>query len=553
MHAHRQTICAPRRAAAAASGAAQHPPHHEHAAMTAAPGAASARATVQPAAPRRRDALTAALAGSALLLAPAAAQSPAAPTVTTIQLPEKTAITDVVECDVDGDGLLDLVLATRDDAGERPSAQVHLRAKTGAPFASAPSRPPLPLERDVVAFTFADVLPAPGRECVLLTPERVVAVTLGGDGAPEYTPLGTIQLVWPAQVRGSVLALDDACIDVDGDGADDLLLPEPDGAAVLRRGKDPLRWSLPAWRNPMTNSQNGALNMRGNGSRMELDVNVTDGEDDGARDNGPLAAASFRTPTMRRMDLDGDGAFELVAVRNDKAFVARVRDGALQPSAIALPLPADRLIAFDPAFDVQLADCNGDKKADLLLTTSARRGDEVEVRVDLFLARADGTFGDKQESRLRVQTLAGAPQLVDCDGDGVLDLALRTVKLDGLRALTGDAPTSLETQLSIFRGAGDRFVQPAMLATVLLVAAREGAGQPYLRVLAAPPGGAGSVLLREDDQLQRRPLVADGRKLRLDPPDCVMALPKGARLLAGADAKEVLVRRAHELLHVRMP
>ena len=51
----------------------------------------------------------------------------------------------------------------------------------------------------------------------------------------------------------------------------------------------------------MTNSQNGALNMRGNGSRMELDVNVTDGEDDGARDNGPLAAASFRTPTMRRM------------------------------------------------------------------------------------------------------------------------------------------------------------------------------------------------------------------------------------------------------------
>jgi hypothetical protein len=61
------------------------------------------------------------------------------------------------------------------------------------------------------------------------------------------------------------------------------------------------------------------------------------------------------------------------------------------------------------------------------------------------------------------------------------------------------------------------------------------------------------VLLREDDQLQRRPLVADGRKLRLDPPDCVMALPKGARLLAGADPKEVLVRRAHELLHVRMP
>jgi hypothetical protein len=61
------------------------------------------------------------------------------------------------------------------------------------------------------------------------------------------------------------------------------------------------------------------------------------------------------------------------------------------------------------------------------------------------------------------------------------------------------------------------------------------------------------VLLREDDQLQRRPLVADGRKLRLDPPDCAMPLPKGARLVAGVDPKEVIVRRDNELLHVRMP
>ncbi|MFN7670806.1 MAG: FG-GAP repeat domain-containing protein [Planctomycetota bacterium] len=552
MRALRPPLDAARRPNADARTNAPSAAHRAAAASTPAPADSGARAAA-PAPHHRRAAIAAAFVGSALLLAPLAAQAPAAPTVTTIQLPEKTAITDVMECDVDGDGLLDLVLATRDDAGERPSAQVHLRAKAGAPFAAAPSRPPLPLERDVVAFTFADVLPGPGRECVLLTPERVVAATLGGDGAPEYTPLGSIQLVWPTQVRGAALLLDDACIDLDGDGADDLLLPEPDGAALLRRGKEPLRWSLPAWRNPVTNGQNGALNLRGEGSRLELGMNIRDGEDDGTQDDGPLAAASFRTPTMRRMDLDGDGAFELVAVRNDKAFVARVRDGALQASAIALPLPADRLIAFDPAFDVQLADCNGDKKADLLLTTSARRGDEVEVRIDLFLARADGTFGDKQESRLRVQQLAGAPQLVDCDGDGVLDLALRTVKLDALRGLTGDAPTSIETQLSIFRGAGDRFVQPAMLATVLLVAAREGAGQPYLRVLAAPAGGSASVLLREDDQLQRRPLVTDGRKLRLDPPDCAMPLPKGARLVAGVDPKEVIVRRDNELLHVRMP
>lgn len=524
----------------------------DHAVASATRGADSR--SLRPGTRRQPCALASAASFAALsLFAPLAAQTPATPTVTTIQLPETTTITDVIEQDVDGDGLLDLVLATRDRGERAAGVQVHLRAKAGAPFAAAPSRPPLALDRDVVAFAFADVLPAPGRECVLLTPERAVAATLAADGSPEYTPLGALQLVWPAPARGAAMLLDDACGDLDGDGADDLLLPEPDGAAWLRAGKEPLRWSLPAWRNPATAGQNGAAGFRAEGSRLEAQLTVGDGDAEAARSNGPLARASFRTPTMRRLDLDGDGALEVVAVRNDKAFVARMRDGALQASAIALPLPADRLIAFDPAFDVQFADCNGDKRADLLLTTSARRGDELEVRVDLFLARADGAFGDKQDARLRVQTLAGAPQLVDCDGDGVLDLALRTVKLDALRALNGDAPTSVETQLTIFRGAGDRFVQPAMLATVLQVAAREGAGQPYLRVLAAPRGQAGSVLLREDDQLHRRPLAVDGRKLRLDPPDCAMPLPKGARLLAGTDPKEAFVRRAHELTHVRMP
>ncbi|MFN9755615.1 MAG: hypothetical protein ACK58X_04290, partial [Planctomycetota bacterium] len=174
MRALRPPLDAARRPNADARTNAPSAAHRAAAASTPAPADSGARASA-PAPHHRRAAIAAAFVGSALLLAPLAAQAPAAPTVTTIQLPEKTAITDVMECDVDGDGLLDLVLATRDDAGERPSAQVHLRAKAGAPFAAAPSRPPLPLERDVVAFTFADVLPGPGRECVLLTPERVVA------------------------------------------------------------------------------------------------------------------------------------------------------------------------------------------------------------------------------------------------------------------------------------------------------------------------------------------------------------------------------------------
>jgi hypothetical protein len=514
--------------------------------------AATRRAAAAPIPSACAPAIVAALFATAL-----AAQEPPTPTVTTLQLPETTFVTDAMECDVDGDGRRDLVLAVRDAAEKARAVHVHLRQRDGAPFAAAATTT-LPIERDVVAFAFADVLPTAGRECVLFTAERAVALTLAADGAPQYEPLGAIQLVWPAPSRGLALALDEACIDLDGDGKDDLLAPEPDGAVLLRTGQPALRLSLPPWRNPATAGQTGAASMRGDGSRLvaqfEADAN-DDGDASGSARGrgGPLASASFRAPMPRVLDLDGDGAVELVAVRNDRAHVARVRDGALQQTAIALPLPPDRLTAFDPAFDVQLADCNGDKKADLVLTTSARRGDEVEVRIDLFVAKADGTFGDKQDSRLRVQTLAGAPQLVDCDGDGVLDLAVRTVRLDTLRAMTGDAPNAIETQLTIFRGAGDRFVQPALLATVLRVAVREGGGQPYLQLLPGGGGAPGSVLLREDDRLLRRPLANEGRKLRLDPPDCAMPLPKGARIDGAVDAKEAIVRRAHEVLFVRMP
>lgn len=501
-----------------------------------------------------RDKTTAAGVG-ALLATALAAQAPAAPTVTTVQLPETSFLTDAMESDIDGDGRLDFAFAVRDAEENKRAVHVHLRQREGAPFVPTPAQT-LPIERDVVAFTFADVLPAPGRECVLFTAERVVALTLAADGAPQYEPLGPIQLVWPAPARGLALALDVACCDLDGDGKDDVLAPEPDGAALLRPGKPTLRLSLPPWRNPATAGQSGAANLRADGSRLVAQFQGgDDGDGNGAarRRNGPLADANFRAPMPRVLDLDGDGAHELLAVRNDRAHVARLRDGALPTTAIALPLPPDRLTAFDPAFDVQLADCNGDKKADLVLTTSARRGDEVEVRIDLFVAKADGTFGDKQDSRLRVQTLAGAPQLVDCDGDGMLDLAVRTVRLDTLRAVTGDAPDAIETQLTIFRGAGDRFVQPALLATVLRVAVRDGGGQPYLQLLPGGAGAPGSVLLREDDRLLRRPLASEGRKLRLDPPDCAMPLPKGARIDAAADVKEAIVRRAHEVLFVRMP
>lgn len=492
----------------------------------------------------------------ALLLAALAPQEPA---VATIQVPAHVVVTGTLRSDVDGDGRDDVVLACRNTETKGRELRLHRRRAEGPPFDNTPSLPPYELESDVVAFTFADVTPAPGRELVLLTAERAVAVERDADGVATYRPLFAPRLVWPAADPDFVLPLPDAPCDFDGDGRCDLLLPQPDGAVLWRAaGAEPFLLTLPRKQSPLAGRQKGP---HGNGgpaslSGDELRLRFRLGDDDGdASNDGPLLRLRATAPPCRCLDLDGDGRLDLVALRNGSLFAGMQRtDGRIERREWALPLPEDRLVLFDPSFDVQCADLGGDGRAELIVTTSARRDDEIEVRIDVFAAGADGGWGTQSNGRLRVQTLAQPPQLVDADGDGRLDLVLLTVRTDMLRGLTGDGPQALDAQLAIFRGNGERFVLPAMLQQALrLPASAEGGNTPFVRVLAGTGGTAGELLAREENVLQRRPLRRDGERLQLLPAAAKFVLPKRARLEPpAAPSTEVLVRTEHELQWVRL-
>lgn len=479
---------------------------------------------------------------ASLLFAPQGAE------VTAIQLPPDVVLTDVLAVDVDGDGRDDLVLACRD--GTRRELRLHLRGAGEPPFAATPSAPPYPLETDVVAFTFADATPAPGRELVLLTPERAVAVERGDDGAPRYAPLCPLRLVWPAADAEFALPLPEARLDLDGDGREDLLLPQPDGALLWRAQRAPTPFALPPRQNPLAGRTRGA---NGNGgpaslSRDELQLRLPFGDDGPRGLAGPLLRVRTDTPPCRVGDLDGDGRADVAALRNDALHVFAQRpDGTFAAATWQLPLPEDRLALFDPAFDVQTADLDGDRRADLLLTTSARRGDEIEVRVDTFLGREDGGFADAATGRLRVQALARPPQLVDVDGDGARDLVLVTVRVDRLRGLTGDGPSALEAQLLVFRNAGGRFAQPALLQQLLrLPTGANGRNATFVQIVD------GALFAFAEAMLERRPLERDGDRLRLAAPTARFALPDDARVEGTVQGGEVLVRTEHELLVVRL-
>lgn len=494
----------------------------------------------------------------ALVCSAMAAPAQTGPAVVAVQLPTKVRLTGLLDVDVDGDGRLDLVLACFDEQTRRRELRTHLRSARAPEFAGEPSMTPYALERDVIAFTFADVHARPGRELVLFTAERAVAV-LPADSpgeAPKYEPLFAHRLLWAAPDATEALALDDVVHDVDGDGRDDFVLPEPDGARlVLQRRKDdaisfapPVLWQLPAWRSPLEAGSAGGP-VRASSAEIRFGWFVGDEKD------GPLAQLHTRTPRLQLLDLAGDGVRDGTALRNESVWCWPIGPGAeiaKAPAAMALPLPEDRLALFDPAFDVQLADVNRDGHVDLLLTTSARRNDEVEVRIDLFLHRdGAGTWTGKPDCRLRVQTLATSPQLVDADGDGKLDLVAITVRTDLLRGLTGEGQSSLQAQLNVFRGSGPRFEVPAMLNQQLQLPVRQGRQRiPFARVLAAPAGTAGSLLLRIEDRIALQPLERDDTRLRLLPPVWQVPIPAKASPELARNASEVLVVDAHELLHV---
>ncbi|HVY62985.1 MAG TPA: VCBS repeat-containing protein, partial [Planctomycetota bacterium] len=389
-----------------------------------------------------------ALLAAVLLARPARAAGPAV-------LEVRGEITSVEAADLDGDGAQDLlVFGTRREAGARERFLAAFYRRDGR----YPARPQVEVRvpPDVVLAGVGDVLPAPGEEVLVFTPKAVWRVDLAAKAesgrfrkladVPSFFFYGDPERVHEWDLVG----------DLDGDGAPEVVVPAAEHAlAVLRPVSgtadalvevDRIDAPAPEARKSRHKESGEEVTVRIGTRLASLDL--------GKERAGRLFARSRRAARPYLVDLDGDGRAELVVgaggFRLDPAAGGRHRRALGRPDiAIGDAFP-------EKAVALRFEDVDGDRAPDLVYADVKfeDQASTVIVRRGKLTAGASLSFEDAQE--LKIDGLVLDLELADVDGDGRADLVVTSYRLDLLRNLApGAAPEAIDMTWSVFlAGAG---------------------------------------------------------------------------------------------------
>jgi hypothetical protein len=465
---------------------------------------------------------------TALLAGGAAAGPKPFGTVTTLQFAKGVAPRAALLADMDGDGADDLVVATTRRGGRVERAiEVHLRRKDGDAFVTAADIT-CELPPDVTAFAVGDVHEDAGAEIVLFNATGAFAWRPKGPEDARFVKLLAGAFLWQLPNPFDVFAYEAALRDVNGDGLDDIVLPEPDGwrVAVQRRaaGAAASFAAAGAPRVPVVfddaDEPMGSRKMQAKAKRNEIRIAVQIG-DDAAEVPADLVDVTESVPSPHFADFDGDGRADLLAQTSRELCVWRQREGATFPEApdaqYELPVPADRERRLDVSYGSYVADVDGDRRADCVMIAGDKRSEDVRTQVLVYVqgkagapAASSPLFGGKglPTQLLRISGFGGSPEVVDVDGDGRRDLVLGSVRLDGsldVAKVTGKG--ALDAELYVFRNTGAAFSERPDLTFNVQVKA-EGLRTTRREVTAKFFGdvtgdGVRDLLLRDDPERLR--------------------------------------------------
>jgi hypothetical protein len=376
--------------------------------------------------------------------------------------------------DLDRDGVTDLLLSAH--AVDSDYSRVLLAWTSIA--ADGPVRPlRLDLTPDVVAWTVADVHPDPGAELVLLTASSAFAWRPTAAEEQRFVRLFGCELLWQLPAPDRVMLLESAALDVDGDGLDDLLLPEPGGWRIARQRREPgaaasaflqqvLRVppEVSDWEGLGPETAGGAAVRGGSrGSTMRFAVELS-GETEEAGAPATLLAMVESAPVPRLVDWDGDQRPDLVAQSVEKLHVWRQREDGSFPDApdgsFDLPVVADRERRLDASYSAEALDLDGDRRADVAIFAGDKRSEDVRTQLMSFFSGAAqrggaprDPFGERgvPQDLLVLAGFVAAADFEDLDGDGYPELVARTVRPDLIDQLRSAASETIDAQLFVYR------------------------------------------------------------------------------------------------------
>jgi hypothetical protein len=407
--------------------------------------------------------------GTALACCALAALSAAQePGVSYVQFPGRS-IQDVVVADADGDGGDDLVVSLRasEDSGREI---VWCLRREGTPALRAPADRSLPLPRDVVAFIVADVDQNPGRELVLLSPSRVVAVIWPRDAErPAYRSLGSVDLLWQPPSPRYAFAFQEGVADLDGDGLDDLVLPQVGGfrAFVQRRGGD---GQVTFEESELVLPSAVASDRQRNLARFEAQRGSGEIRFGDSGQPQFLVEITHEVGAPRLVDWNADERRDVVALVGSRlAVFMQQAEGRFEPTPTAVvELPERGMPLFDPSSFADCIDLDGDGRAEFVRASGRTEEDEVRSVLEIHRGQGGGSLAEEADERLLLQGFVSAPRFTDVDGDGVQDLVIGSLRTDLVDALAGGGSKAFDAQINVFLGRGGeddalRFRRPVAL------------------------------------------------------------------------------------------
>ena len=344
--------------------------------------------------------------------------------------------------DMDADGRQDLVIAHMTSlSGPARQVSIWLQGPRGSRFEPAPARV-WDVPQDACAFAAGDFHPSPGGEVALLCPDRVVLLQ-GPTGAPLEVLRAPGFFDYP---EDGALPPWDLVHDLDGDGLPELLVPTQEGYTLLRRG-GPDHQLAPAGKVALP-----AQHRFGPGLETTL--------------LNRFISSTSRLRRVVALDMNGDQRLDLAAYRKrglarftqraDGTFPAEP-DQELELEVVAAAEREDKQREGTDAFAnlrINLADLDRDGRAELIATrTVGEMGMFESMRTQhyLFRGRPDGTWDQRAPGAIiSLKGVSPDPELVDLDGDGRLDLAVASYRMDLLTNVKRAIFESMHIEYAVF-------------------------------------------------------------------------------------------------------